>query len=125
MANYIIKLEENKYVEWSTITDSPVSNIMSESEAYDYVKELELKADPIDDDDDQELKSLKTKLWYEKIKKRWDRVLSTGTSAMDGTNAKDIEDGNRAGERENKLSVQEIIEAYTCVPEKKGKFPFR
>ena len=69
---------------------------------------------------------------YETVKKtgdattaaRWERVMGTGSSALDGFGLKSIQAWNRAGKNESSISVDQIIELYTWDESKKGKFPF-
>lgn len=83
MPRYVVKLADNKYTEWSTITDSPVCWIMSRRDA--------LKRFGAD---------------------RVERADKHGTSALKELSLMDLIAGNRAGRNEETLALDEIIEAY-------------
>lgn len=87
MGRYVAKLADDKYCEWSTVVDAPVSYITSR----DYAVQS----------------------WGEE---RVARADANGTSIQDGypagTTPGEIVSGNRAGENETTISVAEIIAAY-------------
>lgn len=97
MGCYIMKLthgSQEYYLEWSSITDSPVTFGVSledfrvlYNDTSDYGRRGELD-------------------W------RLERVNRYGTSAFDGTTPVQLIQGNRAGPDEQCLSMEEIIQAY-------------
>ena len=121
----ILKLAENKYVDWSSSVDAPVSSIMTKEECYRYVEELEKRQHQVYHQDDEKIKALKMQLVQESVKQRMDRVEKNGTSSLvpDDSMESTIA-GNRAGPKEKNITKEEIIELYSYSPEKKGKFPF-
>lgn len=108
----IVRLKEDKYVEWSTICDAPVSRIMNEEELKDFMyreelaKEVRVGMSEREQDLVEKLVSLRTE-------ERWQRIKSTGTSSLHGTTAEQVINGNRAGEKETELSVDELIKEYS------------
>lgn len=87
MGRYIAKLGDDAYVDWSTVIDAPVSWVYTRAEA--------------------------VAAWSEDRIARADR---NGTSILDGYPAgntpEEIVAGNRAGEHESEISVDEILDAY-------------
>lgn len=94
MPSYIIKLGD-KYFEWSTIVDAPVTYAMSQDELRRYVK------------------TRYGEVGLEDLPARLERVESTGTSSRFETLAELIA-ANRAGENESHLSEAEILTRYDC-----------
>lgn len=105
MAKFIVKLEENKYVQWSTVTDSPETNVLTKDEILEFMKTHDRTG--------------------ENVAERFKRVETQGTSSTLGHSADDLLSCNRAGPDEVTLSKQELIELYTFTPDKADKFPFR
>jgi hypothetical protein len=120
---FIVKLAEDKFVQWSTICDAPVSSVMSEAECRAHL-ENEIQSSVGVHASSQKLQASQRALFEEQLQERWARIEEYGTSAYDGTTAEDLVSGNRAGVREARLTTEEIIELYTWSEEKKGKFPF-
>jgi len=87
MGNYVARLADDAYVEWSTIVDAPISWVHSREQAI--------------------------KAWTPQRVERADR---NGTSILDGYPAGSTPDeivrGNRAGPGESELTVAQIIAAY-------------
>jgi hypothetical protein len=93
MANFIVKLRD-KYLEWSTIVDAPVSSAMT-------------------------LDGLRSYIWEKygtnhasELDERLERVERNGTSSLAGHTAEDLVRSNRAGKNETRLTVDEILEQY-------------
>lgn len=95
MGKFIIQIKD-KYFEWSTIVDAPVTFGMSHEELFNYIKR---------EQGEQGLRLLPMRL---------ERVNQKGTSAI-GSTIDDLISGNRAGINENKLSIDEIYDLYTNV----------
>jgi len=96
MARFIVKIE-GKYCEWSTIMDAPVTYLMTKNKFEEFYKE---------EYGNQRMRDLP---------ERMERVKKTGCSAMDnmGYDLNDLIDYNRAGEKEKKLTLKEIIKKFT------------
>lgn len=92
MANGLIKIKD-KYFEWSTIVDAPVSNGMNLKELETYVKE----------------KYGNSRL--ENLPYMLKTVDKTGTSFA-GEDLNSMIICNRAGENEKNISAEEIYEKY-------------
>lgn len=121
----ILKLAEDKYVEWSGVVDAPVSSVMGKKEVEEYLKILHSREEKVEYETDPKILAMKKEIVESKVKQRMERVETNGTSsAMAGDTMENTVAGNRAGPREKTLTVTEIIELYTYTPEKKGKFPF-
>lgn len=87
MGHIILKLADDKFVEWSTVVDAPISPVFTKAEARQLY-------DPI----------------------RIQRADANGHSMLDyppGTTAANWINCNRAGEKERRISVEKIIELYT------------
>ena len=87
MGRYVAKLGEDKYCEWSSVVDAPVSWVMDRASAVFHMTE-----------------------------ERVARADRHGTSILDGypagTTPEEIVRGNRAGQNETEMSLAEIIAAY-------------
>ncbi len=97
MPHYIVKLETPKgprYLDWSTVVDAPVTYGMT-LDAF--------KAWYRDEHGEQGMRTLPARLA---------RVEANGTSDMTPTSAADLLSCNRAGEKEARLTVAEIIAKY-------------
>ncbi len=96
MGRYIVKLADDKYVEWSTVVDAPVTCIFTREEM---LRRLRLKY----------AKAL------EMLPTRPDECIAItdkfGTSCRD-MSLKEALEGNRAGDAEVCLTLEEIIEQY-------------
>jgi hypothetical protein len=121
----IVKLAEDKYVEWSSVVDAPSSSVMNHQELEQYLKATHEREEGLFYEQDPKLKALKMELVATKISQRLARLAQKGTSAVDEDVTVDtVIAGNRAGPNETELSIKEIIELYTYSAAKKGKFPF-
>lgn len=83
MANGIVKFADNEYAEWTTVMDAPATYIVNREEAVE--------------------------AWGA------DRIAlcdAQGTSSPFGDTLQDIIDGNRAGPKEQPLTLEAIREAY-------------
>ena len=92
MGRGLVRIKD-KYCEWSTIVDCPVTYLMT-------IQELEAWT--------------KAELGNEGLRElpeRLKRVEETGTS-FHGTTAQEMIEGNRAGNDETELSIDEIYEAF-------------
>lgn len=94
MPKFIVKLAEDKFVEWSTIVDAPVTYILSKEGMIEYLDAEYGRASK------------------ENNVVRVDRADKTGTSSMMGDDLESIVSGNRAGPKETEISLAEIIEQY-------------
>jgi hypothetical protein len=123
----IVKLAEDKYLDWSGVCDAPLSGVMTKAEVVEHVKRIEEHAlgyKALENAEGRE-KELMLELMETKVSKRLQRVEETGTSSMLAyKSARDFLKGNRAGPKETNLTLEEIIETYTYTPEKRGKWPF-
>jgi hypothetical protein len=97
MPHYIIKIKD-RYLEWSTIVDAPVTYGMTLDELKSYIKS-EYGTQGLAD-----------------LPNRLKRVEGTGTSSFVSTLQNTL-DGNRAGENETTLTIDEIYQKY-CVDTK-------
>jgi hypothetical protein len=93
MGRAIIKIKD-KYFEWSSIVDAPVTYGMSKDELKSYIKGMY---------GEKGLRELPTRLL---------RVEKTGTSFVDRTSLDDLISFNRAGENEENLTKDEIYQIY-------------
>jgi len=92
MGRCLIKIKD-KYFEWSTIVDAPITIGMSKSELEKHIKE---------EYGNEGLKGLPERL---------ERVSKTGTSSLiPGENLESLISENRAGENESHISADEIYE---------------
>lgn len=95
MPRFIAKVGEDQYLEWSTVVDAPVTNIMSRDMMLEYLREQYGRYDyPIQMD-------------------RLRRADEHGTSSIDKTSFEDLASYNRAGDNEECLTVEQIIEKYS------------
>lgn len=93
MGRLIIKLED-KYMEWSTIVDAPVTPGMSYFDFREYYTKEHGETSVMIFDE------------------RMSRVHSKGTSSFDDENVDETISANRAGENESCLTKEEIINRY-------------
>jgi hypothetical protein len=93
MAKYIVKIKD-KYLEWSTIVDAPITYGMSLNEFKEHYKE-QYGANA--------MRSLQDRL---------KRVEKYGTSAIEGMSIENLIAGNRAGEDETELTLADIERDY-------------
>jgi len=99
MPSYIIKLTDEKdnkdyYMEWSTIVDAPTT----------YGVDL--------DKFKENYKDEYGKSGMGELDQRLDRIAKHGTSARDGTTVRELISCNRAGENEECLTEEEILDKY-------------
>jgi hypothetical protein len=94
MPRFIIKIED-KYFEWSTIVDAPVTYGMTEQELRDYIKE---------EYGNQGLEGLPDRL---------KRVARQGTSCLSDCPIDDLLTHNRAGDNDSRLTKEEIYAKYS------------
>lgn len=94
MPRYIIKIKD-KYFEWSTIVDAPITDGMTKEELEEHIR---FKYG------DEGIKGLPGRL---------KRIESTNTSCLNKTSLKDLTDHNRAGKNESCLTIDEIYDKYT------------
>lgn len=121
----ILKLSEDKYVEWSSVVDAPSTSIMTKKEVEEYIQAIHSREEQIAYEKNPEILEMKKKIVATKVQRRMDRVEMNGTSsAISGDTMENTLSGNRAGPKESTISLDKIIELYTYSPEKKGKFPF-
>lgn len=100
MPRYIVKLTNPKdgrdyYLEWSTITDSPVTYGMSREEFEQHYRE------------EYGISAMRTE-WPERMA----RVDEKGTSSLLYISVEDLVSHNRAGPDETPLSVEGILGRY-------------
>jgi hypothetical protein len=85
-----------KYLEWSTVVDAPLTNLMDLAELKAYLKS-EYGQSGLDD-----------------LPTRLARVEKQGTSALNGVSKADLLHWNRAGEGESHLTTEaEVVARYT------------
>ena len=94
MSKCIIKIKD-KYFEWSTIVDAPVTYGMDKEELEEYIK------------------SEYGNEGLRKLPERLKRIEEKGTSWVDFTNLEGTIEFNRAGENGKCISKKEIYEKYT------------
>lgn len=97
MGRFIVKLE-NHYLEWSTITDSPVTFGVPLNVFKHYYRDEYGESSAAE------------------LERRLERVEKQGTSSRSGHTVEDLIAGNRAGPNEARLTLEEIIKAY-CLQE--------
>ena len=98
MADLIVKLAPDCYVEWSTVTDSPISSTMTLEQLHGYILDEYGRSG------------------LERLPARLERVESTGTSGLGGTTLDELLLVNRAGDGDAHLTREEIIERYAPEP---------
>lgn len=93
MPNHIVRLED-RYFEYSTVVDAPVSHPMTREEfrAYYYSPESAHRWRPPDEELDERLA----------------RVDAKGTSSMHDASAEDTIRCNRAGPNEDELTIEQL-----------------
>lgn len=106
MPHLIARLGPNAYVEWSTVVDAPITEVMTEAEIKQYIRDGE--AVNVGETDE-----LATRLIEQRATARWARVQRFGTSMQEYSVA-DLIRSNRAGPQETCLcSRKAIIERYS------------
>lgn len=96
MPTYIARFPNGLFLEWSTIVDAPISNLMTEEDFVRYYRRRY---------GEQEMSGLE---------ERMERVRLKGVSSMLHGSLKDLVTGyNRAGPDESYLSIDEIMEFYS------------
>lgn len=94
MGKYVVRLEEEKFIRWSSVVDAPLSFIMTKAEMKAHLMEK--------DGNDEETADARIE--------RADRI---GTSAMDrNEEARVVISGNRAGPNGEELSLEQIVNMY-------------
>jgi len=99
MPRYILKLHDNQkdkdyYFFWSSVVDAPVSEGLSKEE-FTKVYQMEFGLDGM-----------------RGFPERMERVEDHGSSCALGQTADDMISGNRAGDNENELTKEEILNKY-------------
>lgn len=119
MGRFIVKLTDNKFIEWSTIVDCPVSSVMSKEEAIEFSYKSKMSLADVG----------KTQIEEYRRKEAIQAIELADETGMSVPSDRDIEDFlayNRAGENEKCISdLDELIETYTYSKDKKDKFPWR
>ena len=98
MGKFIIKIKD-RYFEWSTIVDAPVTYGMTLDELKEYIKE---------EYGNEGLSGLPQRL---------ERVEKYGTSSHYHESVKQLCSSNRAGENEKHISLKQIYKQYGIPPE--------
>lgn len=93
MARFIVKID-GKYLEWSTVVDAPVTYGMTREEFEAYYRFNYGES------------------WMEHLPERMARVEANGTSSFNCTSIEDVIAGNRAGDGEQELTLEQIAEKY-------------
>ena len=93
MGHFIIKIKD-RYFDWSTIVDAPITNSMTRKEFEAYHRE-----------------EYGRRYHRENFQIRMKRVEETGTSVI-GQDLEQVLMLNRAGELEDELTAEEIYEHY-------------
>ena len=94
MGRFVVKLGPNQYVEWSSVVDAPVTNIMARHEMIQY----------LDHQDGARA--------FHENRERMKRADEHGTSCMAPTSRDDIIQFNRAGENEKCITLAQIKRRY-------------
>ena len=94
MGHFIIKIKD-RYFDWSSVVDAPITNSMTKKELETYHREEYGRAYHRDN-----------------FEIRMKRVEETGTSVI-GQNLNQVLILNRAGDHEEELTEEEIYEMYT------------
>lgn len=93
MGRIIIKIKD-RYLEWSSIVDAPVTFGMNKEELEKYhLEEYGVNG-------------------HRDFKNRMERVELTGTSNKTRLSIADVIKGNQAGPNESELTIEEIYQAY-------------
>jgi len=93
MSRYIVKIED-KYFEWSTCVDAPVTPAMDINELKEYIKDEYGRSGLME------------------LPERLERVNKQGTSSHLGETVEDVILHNMAGKNGEKLTKEEILEQY-------------
>lgn len=96
MGRFIVKIKD-RYFEWSTIVDAPITKGMSKRQLEEYIK------------------AEYGRQGLEKLAERLNRVESTGTSAH-GETLETVLSHNRAGPNESEISAEVIYRLYCPMP---------
>lgn len=100
MLRFVIKIGDDRFLVWSTISDAPVTRGMSKQQMIDYL--VDDVCHSVDED-----------LALENAKRRVCRADRTGTSLKnDDRSVDNVISFNRAGPRQTRLSVQSLIKEY-------------
>lgn len=94
MADLIAKLATDCYVIWSTTVDAPISSTMTLEELKEHISEEHGREG------------------VRRLPDRLARADATGTSSIHGCTLGALVACNRAGPREKKLTLQQIIKRY-------------
>lgn len=100
MADLIVKLAPDCYVEWSTVVDAPVTSTMTLEQLWAYVREEYGRNGAA------------------RLPARLARCEVTGTSSLYGTTLDELLLVNRAGENEQRISRAEIVQRYAATPQR-------
>lgn len=94
MPRYIVKLKENAYVEWSTIVDAPVSYVLTREHMLAHL-DITYGTSSVAEN-----------------RKRLERTDKHGTSCQSPYSMESLVSCNRAGDKEENISLEEILERY-------------
>src|SRR5262245_2894012 len=99
MPRYLVKLDDDAYVEWSTVVDAPVTHVVTRAETIRW--------------------NQRQGCTLPEAQERTARTDKNGHSAMwfSPESTEQLIAGNRAGEGESELSLAEILEQYARVKE--------
>lgn len=97
MGRCLVRLDENKYVSWSSVVDAPITHIMTLAELKEYL---------LHGSEEDETYIIDTEA-------RIQRLLDKGTSSLEYRSAEEVYKWNRAGKHEECLTREQIIEQYT------------
>jgi hypothetical protein len=102
MGRTIVKLADEKYVEWSSIVDAPVTYIMTREEMKTYLDEEYGRSSIANNEE------------------RLRRTDERGTSSFCRETMEEVISCNRAGPHEEHIELEEIIKQYTDKGEENG-----
>ena len=94
MPRYVVKLKEDGYVEWSTVVDAPVTYMVTR---------------------DCMLAHLDTEYGrssFDENRQRLERADKNGTSCHSDLSVEDLISCNRAGDKEQYITLAEILERF-------------
>jgi hypothetical protein len=94
MADLIVKLAPDCYVEWSTVVDAPVTPTLTLSQLWEYIRAEYGNAGA------------------ERLPERLARCEQHGTSSVNGTTVDELLSCNRAGPKESHITRAEIVRRY-------------
>ncbi len=92
MAYIIVKLADDKYIEWSTVADGPVTYVCTRKQMGEHLTHTAR-----DESDNYQ------------VEQRLERADKYGSSLHKPTTAQEILAGNRAGPNESELTLDQII----------------